>query len=73
MIDEQLRKRVEDKHGPLHEIEVPTDPKKLLASCCGMTQTSFFALFDAERINPGDIKPPKKKGSSGTGRTLNPN
>ena len=44
-----LRERVEAKHGPIAQLEVPTDPDKL-AELAGADPDVFNALVEADRI-----------------------
>ena len=44
-----LRERVEAKHGPIAEIEVPTDPAEL-AELAGADPDKFNAIWESGRI-----------------------
>ena len=61
LMSDDLRERVEAKHGPIHEQEIPTDPVELLALLRD-DPDRFNALFEAGRIDPASLIP-KKKGA----------
>lgn len=54
-----LRERVEAKHGPIHEQEVPTDFDGLL-KLVNNDPDRFNALWEAGRIDPASLIPPEK-------------
>lgn len=59
-MNDQLRERVEEKHGPINEQDVPKTPKEL-QKLAREDPDRFNALYEAGRIDPAALGASKEK------------